>query len=258
MYTIATLDDLRAYLGLIPGVEETRLLAALQGASAQIERLAGRRFCPRYAALSLRADRAHPGTLLLPDDLLELETLTCDGVADIPLATVERIPGGDGPASLLVLTGWTCDAGARLTIGGVWGWHDAWSLAWRDSGADVPAGGWPAAGGLLPVDDATGPDSVGEVPRFQVGHLLRCGAELLRVLAVQADTITVQRGVNGSTALEHPAGTPVATYQPPADVRALVVRWAAWLYREADQAEPGAFPPGLSATLNPLRRERVR
>ena len=258
MYTIATLDDLRAYLGLIPGVEESRLLAALQAASAQIERLAGRRFCPRFAALTQRADRYHPGTVLLPDDLLQLETLTCDSLADIPLATVERIPNGDGPASMLVLGGWTCDASGRLTISGWWGWHDAWSLAWRDSGAEVPAGGWSADSGLLPVEDSAGPDSAGAAPRFQVGHLLRCEAELLRVLAVAPDAITVQRGVNGSTAAEHPAGTRIETYQPPADVRALVVRWAAWLYREADPSEPGAFPPGLPAALNPLRRERVR
>ncbi|MFW5773030.1 MAG: hypothetical protein ACOCZH_06855 [Phototrophicaceae bacterium] len=258
MYTITTLDDLRAYLGLIPGVEETRLLAALQAASAQIERLAGRRFCPRYATLSQRADRYHPGTVLLPDDLLQLEALTCDDVADVPLATIERIPNGDGPASMLVLGGWTCDAGGRLTISGWWGWHDAWSLAWRDSGAEVPPGGWSANDSLLPVDDTTGPDSVGESPRFQVGHLLRCGTELMRALAVTPDAITVQRGANGSTAAEHPAGTPIESYQPPADVRALVVRWSAWLYREADQAEPGAFPLGLTTALNPLRRERVR
>jgi len=42
-----------------------------------------------------------------------------------------------------------------------------------------------------------------------------------------------------------------------ADVEALALRWAAWLYREPDTAHPGE-PLDLLESLDSLQRTRVR
>jgi hypothetical protein len=62
--------------------------------------------------------------------------------------------------------------------------------------------------------------------------------------------------VCGTSAAFHAQNTPVYTYQPPADIAALALRWAAWLYREPDTA--AALPDNLLEVLLPLRRVGVK
>ncbi len=115
--------------------------------------------------------------------------------------------------------------------------------------------------------DAAGPDALGLAPRFSAGQLLRLGEEFVHVTGVDAtaNTLSVIRGVRGTAAASHPAGTPLAIYAPPLDVQALCLRWAAWLYQQVD-ASIGAgadwlYPPDLPDDLYrlaaPLRCLRV-
>ena len=97
--------------------------------------------------------------------------------------------------------------------------------------------------------------------------MLRLGEEYAHVVAVdaEADTLSVIRGVRGTVAEAHAAGTAIEVYVPPEDVQALCLRWAAWLYQQADAAiGAGAdwlYPPDLPADLQriaaPLRNVRV-
>ncbi len=262
MYTLCTLYQLRQRLGLAAAdtADDARLLAAAQMAAAQLERAAGRRFCPRRAAI--------PHTiisgveLLLDDDLLELAALTNGDGRALPLANVLRLPA-DAPAGALRLTGgsaftWTDTPLKAVTVSGVWGWHDRWSEAWRGSADTVRDDPLAAAAPTLTVADAGGADSQGEQPRFQVGQLLQIEDEYLWVLAVdtEAQVLTVQRGVNGTQPAAHALDTPISRYQPPADITALALRRAAWLYQEADH--PALAPDHLSEALAGLRRVRVK
>ena len=109
------------------------------------------------------------------------------------------------------------------------------------------------------VTDADGTDIDQQSPRFQVGHLLRIESEYLRVLALDTATnqLTVQRGVNGTTAASHAQSTQIDTFQPAQVATMLNLRWAAWLYREPDSAKFSAAPADLQRAAQALRRVRV-
>lgn len=262
MYTLSTLHQLRQRLGLAAGdtADDARLLEALQMATAQIERAAERRFCPRRAAV--KHSVIHNRELLLDDDLLELVALTNGDGSAIPTANALLLPP-DGPASVLRLVGgsafaWTETPVNAITVTAIWGWHDRWGEAWRGSADTVRDNPLAPGATSLTVADAGGADSAGESPRFQVGHLLKIEDEYLRVLAVNTVTnvLTVQRGANGTTAASHALNTPISVYQPPADVAALALRRAAWLYKEPDN--PAFAPDNLEEALASLRRLGVK
>jgi len=263
MYVLNTLYALRARLGLAASEtsDDARLLAALQAAAAQIERAAGRRFCPRRA--SLQHTIHYPTELILDDDLLELTTLANGDGSTIPLSNVILLPD-DAPAGGLLLMGgssfvWTQTPVQAITVTGIWGWHDRWAAAWRDSSDTVQNNPLSSSATTITVTNAGGADSTGETPRFQVGHLLKIESEYLRVLAVNttSNVLTVLRGMNGTSAAAHAQNTPIYTYQPPADVAAIALRWASWFYREPDSAALATTHDLLVESLAPYRRIMV-
>jgi len=129
---------------------------------------------------------------------------------------------------------------------------------------DMPGG---AGAATITVNDADGADSAGLSPRFQVGQLLKIENEYLHVIAVNptANTVSVIRGVRGTTAVSHAQGTAIYVYAPPQDVQALCLRWAAWLYQQVDAAigagadwlYPPDLPPDVRTLAAPFRRVRA-
>ena len=235
MYTIATLEDLRRRLQL--GETDTGsddvLLRALEAASNLIEAATLRRYCPRVETLAVSPDRANPRVLLLPDDLLELRAVSDDGGA-LDLADIEMAPkDGDEPASMLWLAPGkvfrihTSPINA-IRVSGVWGWHDRWSAAWRDSGDRVSESALSAHGTRIGVADSAGADEDGRQPRFHVGHLLRIDGEYLRVTAIDrgANRLTVLRGVGGTRATARLRNAKIESYAPAPAIRDLTLRYA--------------------------------
>lgn len=265
MYTIATLDDLRARLGLAAAdtADDARLIGALGAATAAIERAVGRRFIPQRATLAHPIHKRDRTRLLLERDLLTLLALE-DATGTIAASEYALLPADPPHHTIELLNGRTFiwdDAPYRaVSITGIWGWHEDWANAFRASNDSVQDNPLSASATTLTVSDADGPDSAQRSPRFQVGHLLKIGDEYLRVLAINTatNTLTVQRGAGGTTAAAHAQTTPISTFQPPEDVRQLCIRWAAWLYREADALEMGDVPAHLLRGLALLRREGVR
>lgn len=265
MYTIGTLHDLRARLGLATAdtADDARLIGALGAATAAIERRLGRRFIPQRATLAHPIHKRDRSLLLLERDLLTLLTLE-DASGTIPASDYALLPADPPHSAIELLNGRTFiwdDAPYRaVSITGIWGWHEDWANAFRSSGDTVQNNPLSASATSLTVTDADGADSAHVSPRFQVGHLLKIGDEYLRVLAVNTTTniLTVARGVGGTTAVSHAQTTAISTFQPPEDVRQLCVRWAAWLYREADAVQSGDLPAHLLRGLALLRREGVR
>lgn len=268
MDVLATLHQLRRRLGLAEGdtADDSRLLAALQAASAHIEGAAGRRFCPYVATIEHTV--THADELLLDDDLLQLHSITNGDGSSIDVLDVITLPDSvfDGPISVLRLTGgqafaWEETPLRAVAVSGIWGWHDRWSRAWRDSADTVQDDPLSETAATVTVNDAGGVDGSNLAPRFQIGHLLRIEDEYLRVLGVDADsnTLTVLRGVNGTTAATHDQDTSIAVFQPALAVESLCLRWAHWLYKEPDsnRAFTGT-PKPLAAALDGLRRVGVK
>lgn len=263
MYTLTTLHHLRARLnlGATDTADDARLLNALEAASTSIERATGRRFSPHR--LTRLHDFTNPVELLLEDDLLDLQSITNGDGSALDLGDVIRLPDST-PHSVLRLTGSSAFLYRRspleaIAVTGTWGWHERWSTAWRSTSDSVQDNPLSASSTTLTVTDADGADAIGEAPRFQIGHLLKIDDEYLRVIAVNpaSNLLTVLRGVNGTAAAAHNLNAPISTYQPSADVEALALRWAAWLYREPDTAHPGE-PLDLLESLDSLQRTRVR
>lgn len=264
MNSLATLYKLKQRLGLESDTEDTQLRAVLDSATAQIQRLTNRYFMPRVEAIS--HDMYSARELLLDDDLLELTALLNGDGSSIEVDDVLTLPNDGTPASVIILLRdlftWEATALKAINVTGVWGWHDDWSSAWRASGDSVQDNPLSSSATTLTVTDADGIDSAQESPRFQVGHLLKIENEYLRVLAITIneladDTLTVQRGVNGTTVVAHAHDTAIEVYQPPADIELLVLRWATWLYKEPDSRTNG-IPAGLLRDLDPLRRISVK
>jgi len=101
MNTIATLQQLQQYLNLSSGDDDARLIDALQTATTQMERLAGRRFCPRVASIDHTVDPDDPTELLLDDDLLALDSLTSNDGSTISISDALLIPGDDLPTGIV-------------------------------------------------------------------------------------------------------------------------------------------------------------
>lgn len=267
MNTIATLYQLQHHLGLNAGDDDDRLLNALQSATAQIERLSGRHFGPRVATIDHSVDPRNPAQLLLDDDLLELDSVTGNDGSSVAISDLLLIPGGDQPAGVLqfisasVFT-WVDTPEQAISVTGTWGWHDRWSDAWCDSADVVKDAALGASDTTVTVGDAEGSNSEGVSPRFQVGQLLKIDDEFLYITGITVnagsdDTLTVLRGVNGTTAADHSQNSAITTYQPAPDVTLLCLRWAAWLYRDTDGRKPKKVPKGLMDALAYLRRVRV-
>lgn len=250
MYTLATIDQLRARLGLDPddSADDERLGRALTAATSRIERDSGRRFTPRLATLPHRA--RHPRDLILLDDLLQLQRLSNGDGHEIDLRDTETLPAAaEGSVSILRLRGAQRFSGpAAVQVSGIWGWHERWSQAWRREVDRLQDDSLPAAATTLRVNDSG---------RFQPGQLLRLGDEYLRLLArdVGGQRLQVQRGAQGTVAAAHNRGSAIDVYQPPPAVMLLCLRLASWLHREPDRSPAADLPADLASELRALRRE---
>ena len=251
MYTIATLNELRRHLHLADrdSADDDELMRTLQEASHLIESLTGRRFCPHLETRSISLDPANRRELILPADLLELRAIS-DGGGPIDIAEIVLLPADrDAPASILRRLDDgpfnSSDGGAdAISVSGVWGWHDRWSTAWRDSGDAVGDSALMADASLINVGDAAAADEDGGRPRFQIGHLLRIDREYLRVTAIDParQQLTVRRGVQGSAAGSHEQGSRIQIYSPAPSIRDLTLRYAELMSKSVGLLQAEASP----------------
>jgi hypothetical protein len=122
-------------------------------------------------------------------------------------------------------------------VTGWWGYHEDWANAWQSSQDTVENDPLTAAGTSITVNDADGADLYGDTPRFKVGQLLKIESEYVYVTVVTAastNTLTVIRGVNGTTAAQHVQNTAIYVYRPMREVEQSALRLAQWLYGQKD------------------------
>jgi hypothetical protein len=256
MYSLASLEMLRAQLGLAASdsSEDTRLLRALEAASLSIESKTQRRFIPRLATILHSIDPRKLTELALREDLLELQSVTNGDGSSISLSDIQHLNNG----ALRLLNGavfvYEESPEESVQVRGIWGYHPNWAKAWLNSGDTVQNNPLSSTATSLTVLDA----DAGNPPRFQLGQLLRIESEYLRVTAINSSTnvLTVERGAEGTTAVTHVLNTAIAIYQLPEDIALLAIRWALWLYREADDGY-SEIPAAFLDVLSSLRRVRV-
>lgn len=261
MNTLATLHRLREHLGFASDdtTEDSRLRHALAAATTLIERYAGRCFVPYRATIAHSVNREDSTHLLLTDDLLALTSVTNGDGSLIASNDIQLLPGSRLTLHNGAAFNYDSTPVNAIAVEGIWGWHDDWAQAWLSSGDTVQNNPLGSSATSLTVSDADGVDGNGLTPRFQVGQLLRLEAEYAWVTEVNPATqvLTIQRGMNGTTAADHAQNTSIEVYQPSRDAEMLGLRVAAWLYREPNTINGTYMPPMLRPMLDTLRRPRV-
>ena len=132
-------------------------------------------------------------------------------------------------------------------ITGIWGLHRDYANAWMhvdDLQATITD-----SGTTVTVADDDGADAYGLTPRFSPGNLIKIDDEFMEVTAVASNSLTVRRGVNGSTAAAHTGasgtgGANISTWQVEEPIRRAVARQTAFLQARRGAYESVAVSPG--------------
>lgn len=182
---------------------------------------------------------SYDNTFLLREPILSVSAVVKDTTTLTSQASL--FYWGNEVATMLQLTqGYTWypeeDPPNEILVTGVWGWHEDYTNAFDK--VDDLAANITASATTLTVADADGTDLNGFTPRFSPGNLIQIGSELMDVTAVNTttNTLTVRRGVNGTTAAAHTLGDDVKVYQVDPRIRRIAARQTAQMI-----ARQGAF-----------------
>ena len=263
-----------AFLNTPDDGQDERLLGMLETASRWIDG-----YCDRHF-FTTQGERRFDGTgrvVLAVTDLVSADEVRVrqgstgrwvgwnsgDWLA-YPLNAAPTEPGGR-PYTRIVAT-----AGGRrfplsrggVIIAGAWGYGDVR----EDAGLQVSGAGVAAEDTEIVVAASDGEPAVS----LSAGHTVRIGDEQMYAASVADDgqgatTLTVQRGVNGTTPAAHGANSGVLVYRYPSAVTEACLQQAAAWWRGRFSApfqspdgdgreDTGNISPAVRGLLNPYRR----
>jgi hypothetical protein len=262
MSLYATLDDVKAEMLAENTVDDDKIMRGIRQVSRRIDRLFQSRvalFVPyietRQIALAGANVSSWNRSLFLRtyqggiSPLLSLTGAAVNSNTLVVGSTVQVYPASGSPYYQIQLLGdayasWytyaTCsDAWGvqNAAITGVWGYNADYANAWLAVDT-LAAAIITTTATTLTVANVDGDNPYGESPRISAGNVIQIDSEWMDVIATDiiTNTVTVIRGVNGSTAATHLISAPVAVYQVDEAIRRAVVRQVAFQY-----ARQGAF-----------------
>lgn len=262
-------------------VADDDVLQLLIGAaSSLVEQYTGRSFVPLWQTRRFDAHGDHitTTTLNVDRDLLEVSVLTNGDGVEIAPADYLLVPYDDYPKHAVSLRGtsivtftWEDDWRAAISAQGVWGYHEDWTHAWVDTLDTVQNNPLTAQATAITVANADGVDARGIAPRFEVLGYYRIENEVVQARSVNSvtNTLTVLRGVLGTTAVQHAQNTAISRYLVMGDIELAAQALTTWLYRNKDkmgeryqfldgtQLVLNEAPKHIALTLNGYRRLRM-
>lgn len=127
----------------------------------------------------------------------------------------------------------------NISITGFWGYRHDYANAYIDSDDSVQDNPLTASATTITVTSVIGADALFWSPRFDAGNLIRIENELILVLNTDTvlNTLSVRRGVNGTTAVSHAQGTDITIWYPEQDLMDTVSRQAAYFYAKRGSYE---------------------
>lgn len=214
-------------------------------------------------------------TLTLGGPLLSLTGVSVGGQALTVGTNVQGYPSGLSPFFQLQLMGtgfysWYAPFctdpltwGPQMAnIAGIWGFNADYANAWMSVDAITTVGGINASATTFTVADVDGANAYGDTPRLSYGALIKVDDEWMDVVNTDTatNTVTVIRGVNGSTAASHAQGAAVSVYQVDDAVKRIVQRQVSFQYARKgafdsaryDGFQTIQFPPDLLAEVHGL------
>lgn len=233
MNLYATLNDIKKLLAVEGAGDNEQLLRALEAASRQIEKLTGRYF---YCYEGIKYLDGGGSKMWLSEDILSISLLKIDqdgdGVYESTLATSDYIlySLNDYPKIRLETnpngnySGFAYGIPKGIQITGVFGYADS-AIPYEERttlSGDIIAG----ATSLIVAD--------GQL--LKIGETIRMDSEQMFVKQIVTNTLTVQRGVNGTTAATHTSAAKVYAYDYPEDITQATLIIAMRMWKRKDSA----------------------
>jgi hypothetical protein len=230
-----TPTEVKAYLGVVETTDDALILSLCERVSRMMDQLAATWFYERTETRTY-AWQGYP-ELRLDAPLLSVTALVNDGTTWdsgdyilMPLNVYPKawIESDKGEAQWFT---WTDSPQDCTTVAGLWAWHDDPDNRWSNSGDTVQNDPLSASATTVSVTSAS---------LFQVGQQIRLGAtEQAYITATQTvaeadDTLTVERGQNGTTAAVHVKTTAIYIYRPVLVVREMARQLTSQIYRMRD------------------------
>jgi hypothetical protein len=248
MTIYATIDDAQNELSTTTtnATENARLYDYLRTTSRRVDHFVGSTFEPdretKYLGIYDGRINSSLRTFALDDWAFVLNSVSIYGTSVTVGSGVIGWPSGMIPFAHLQLVS-TSDnwystyanstGDPIVEVNADWGYHTRYTDAWQIEDSVQDAGGINATVTTVTVTDADGTNWRGATPRFSAGQMIRINEEWLRVVNANttANTLTVQRGINGSTAAAHALSDDIYVWYPVDDVRQGVARQAALMYK---------------------------
>ena len=198
----ATLAEVKANKTItsIDAADDTFFEALIENTSRLIDEMTGRWFYPR---IQTRLHDVPVGNeLRLDADCCELTTVTNGDLDVITSAEYTTAPLNDTPYWAVRLRpsaslSWVgTDAGDRhgaISIAGVWVYHASYAMAWRTL----------TTLGVAITSASATTFTATSGANFSSGQIIKVDSEYMLVVSVAAAVVTVERGLNGSTAATH-------------------------------------------------------
>jgi hypothetical protein len=206
------------------------ILRAITYANNGIETYCARRFVPYVDTIStgfINGTNVIGDVLYFNHDLLELTSIAVDGVVvDQDTFVLEPRYVGSKRSARLVgqsYSSWRDLAVKKygeVSIAGTWAYHSMPNFAWINSGNSIQNNPLLSTATSITVIDVDGQNQLGYSPRFSIGQLLKIGAEYMYVVGVDAlsKTLSVVRGVQGTTVAQHAQNTVIFTFNADPDM----------------------------------------
>lgn len=227
-------SSVEALITLAQANTVTYLKRLLFDVSSAIHNQLGRTFIPYQESVSYYSDytntefwydrKAQVYKLNLDEDCLSVTSVSVDDVA-LTVSSGYRLGNANRtPNNTLILASVPSLSTfeSSIDIVGIWGYHENYSNAWSSIGT-LQAGITDSATSFVAT--------AGTVASFETYSYLKIDNEFLFVTSVDTDTpytITVERGVNGTTAASHLIAATISAYQQMPNVaqetRRLVIR----------------------------------
>lgn len=272
-----TLNDAKAVMAAgteSRATEDDLLMSMIRRVSARVNLLLTGRsedylFLPQIKTRQIPLDGHYidsmRNTLLLRWPLLAITSISADGTSVTSVAS--GYPSGETPYRQVRISSsgdlWysyitaNCEDPAYAEITGVWGYHSNYAEAWMDTGLDLSAGISSSVLSLT-TSDVDADDLYGMPPALSRGALIKVDDEFMWVIGtnITANSVSLKRGVLGSTAAAHDSGDSIYVWQVEEPIRQVVARQAAFMYHRRGAYEQSTFDGAASVQYPPdLLRE---
>ncbi len=230
------------YLGSAQSTDDTLILDIIRQVSREIDALTNRHFYPLIGTRYY--DTPVSRSIMLDDDLLEATTVTNGDTSIVSASDYLLWPANVSPKDRIEYKPskgiWQLGGDGypfqAVSIAGVWGFTRDYINAWQLTGATLSAA-------ITTTSATTFTCTTG---RLKAGDLILIDTEYLYVSAVTvstSDTVTVVRGVNGSTAAAHLISTAIERWVYMAEITMLATQAVAAYYRLRSN-------PGMDSTVS--------